>query len=224
MVLKELLSLWHDESALNEIFRRFDEMIVSAKEMFSLSTTFLIKDDNPDGTGKMLSKMDGKLNTLQQVIRRDTITHISVQGTGDMVPCLMLISIIKDAERIGDYCKNIHEVARKASNINDDPLFPDLVEMRAKILIWFDQTKRSFDRQDRDLAKNTREEAYLHEKSCDRMLWELASDNKGRNAVAAALMLRFFKRVAAHLGNICSSVVQPLDKIDYYKLSDQSEE
>jgi phosphate uptake regulator len=88
--------------------------------------------------------------------------------------------------------------------------------MRAKILIWFDQTKRAFDRNDRELAKSTREEAFLHEKECDRLVWELAVDNGGRNAVAVAIIIRFFKRVAAHLGNICTSVVMPIDKLDYF--------
>ena len=29
MVLKELIALWHDESPLAEIFKRFDEMVVT---------------------------------------------------------------------------------------------------------------------------------------------------------------------------------------------------
>ena len=217
MVLKELLSFWHDDTPLAEILKRFDEMIVIAKEMFNKSTSPLKGEEDGEALHRHLIQMDSKLNTLQQVIRRDIVTHISVQGTADIVPCFLLISLIKDVERIGDYCKNFLEIYRHAPKLASDPLLPDIVDMRDKILIWFEQTKRAFDRSDSALAKTTREEAYLHEKECDRQIWSLASDEKGRNAVAVAMILRFFKRIAAHLGNVCTSVVMPFDKLDYFE-------
>lgn len=217
MVLRELLSFWHDDSALKELFRLFDEMLVTAKDMFRMSTAPLAGEPVSKSVEKHIVRMDGRLNTLQQVIRRDIVMHISVQGTTDIVPCLMLMSLTKDAERIGDYCKNIYEVVSKAPQLMGDPLKDDLVDIRSKILIWFDQTKRAFDRSDRELAYSTREESYPVEKHCDRMVWDLAANNRGRNAVAVAMAFRFFKRVTAHLCNICTSVVMPLDKLDFYE-------
>lgn len=217
MVLKELLSFWHDDSPLAEILKRFDEMIVIAKEMFNKTTSPLKGGEDGEPLQRQLIQMDSKLNTLQQVIRRDIVTHISVQGTADIVPCLLLISLVKDVERIGDYCKNFLEIYQNAPNISSDPLLPDVIDMRDKMLIWFEQTKRAFDRSDHALAKATREEAYLHEKECDRQIWALAADEKGRNAVGIAMIIRFFKRIAAHLGNVCTSVVMPFDKLDYFE-------
>ena len=40
------------------------------------------------------------------------------------------------------------------------------------------------------------------------------------NAVCMVLMLRFYKRLVAHMSNIASTVVMPVDMIDYY---DESE-
>lgn len=217
-MLKELLGLWHDRSPLTELSKSFDEMLSIAKEMFSMASSYLVDDVDSKSIRQKLVEMDGRLNTLQQVIRRDLLTHISVQGTtADIVPCLLLMSLVKDAERIGDYCKNIDEIFRHSPSLKDDPLHDDLMEMRGKILEWFGQTMRAFDDNDKDLAKSTREDAYLHEKECDRLLWKLAADNEGRNAVSIALMLRFFKRIAAHLGNICTSVSMPFDKLDYFE-------
>jgi len=217
MVLKELLSLWNDESTLKELFNRFDEMVVDSKEMFNLATSYLVEENEAEDLGRTLVKMDSKLNTLQQVIRRDIITHISVQGAADVVPCLLLMSITKDAERVGDYCKNIYEMSEYVAELKNDPLHPDLIDMRSKMLIWFDQTKRAFDRNDLDLASSTRAEAYLHEKECDRLVMKLAKNSGERNAVPVALTIRFMKRVASHLGNICSSVIMPIDKLDYFE-------
>jgi len=130
------------------------------------------------------------------------------------------MSLTKDAERVGDYCKNIYEILATNARIKGDPLLPDITGMRSKLLVWFDQTKRAFDRADKELAQTTREEAYLHEKECDRIVWSLAENDGDRNPVAIAMLVRFFKRVAAHLGNICTSVVMPLDRLDYFKKPD----
>ncbi len=218
MVFQELTSFWRDQSSLKHVFASFDDMLATAKHMFELSVGPLFTEDCDIGqTKRSLIKMDGRLNTLQQVIRRDVITHIAVQGTTDIVPCLVMMSITKDAERLGDYAKNICEVAEHCARINGDPLYPELKEMGERMGGWFDKTRRSLDEGNKDLARSSREEAYTYEKKCDRLIWALAEDNEGRNAVAAALLLRFFKRVAAHLGNILTTVVMPFDKIDYYE-------
>ena len=39
---------------------------------------------------------------------------------------------------------------------------------------------------------------------------------KGRNVVGPALAYRYFKRVTSHAGNVVTSIVMPLDKLDYY--------
>lgn len=217
MVIQELLSFWRDRSGLKHVFVNFDDMLVTSKNMFHQATEALFADGTDVNQAKRrLIKMDSRLNTLQQVIRRDIITHVAVQGTTDIVPCLVMMSITKDAERTGDYAKNIIEIAEHCDSIRKDPLYEDLRGMSEKIFNWYDKTKLCFEKSDRDLARSTRMEAYDHEKRCDRLIWDLAADNKGRNAVAAALLLRFFKRIAAHLGNILTTVVMPFDKIDYF--------
>lgn len=216
MVIKELIALWHDGSPLADIFKRFDEMITISRDMFDRATAVMEGAGDAESDRDNLLKMDSKINTLQQVIRRDIVTHIAVQGVADIVPCFLLVSLTKDVERIGDYCKNINEIFRVSPYVKDDPLAPTLADMRTKMLAWFGQAKAAFDRSDKELARRTREEAYQHEKECDRLVWDLSRDNGGRNAVAVALMIRFFKRVAAHLGNICTSVTMPFDKLDYF--------
>lgn len=218
MVWKELLSLWHDDdSAMTELLGEFDDMLIKAKEMFSLCTSKLDQGMPLQSDESLLKTMDRDLNKLQQQIRRGIVTHISVQGTGDLIPCLQLMSLTKDAERIGDYCKNILEILQRSPKLPQDPLIPKAIEMRNKILIWFDQTKKAFDKMDVSLARATREESYFMEKECDQIVWSLSEDNQGRNAVSMAVVVRFFKRTAAHLGNICTSVSQPLDKLDYFQ-------
>lgn len=218
MVFKGLLSFWRGRSALQHVFASFNDMLITSKTMFELATDcFTSEQSDLVQTKDNLIKMDTRLNTLQQVIRRDIITHIAVQGTTDIVPCLVMMSIIKDAERTGDYAKNIHEVVEHWPNPREDPLFEFLKETREKVLCLFDQTIQSFEKTDHGLARTTCEGAFPYLKKCDQLVWDLIVDNKGRNAVAAAMIIRFFKRIIAHLENICTSVIMPLDKIDYYE-------
>ena len=216
-MFKELIGFWRDESGLKHIIKHFDEMLIIAKDMFNLSVTCMLENKCLDTSKKDIIRMDGQLNTLQQVIRRDIITHLSVSGNADMVPCLVLMTIIKDAERIGDYVKNLFEIAERCPEMQSDPLIPELIDMTKRMDTWFGQTKDAFDNIDKDLARQVREETFDYEKKCDKIVWDLAICKNDRNAVAIALEFRFIKRIIAHLANICTSVVMPLDKIDYYQ-------
>src|SRR5690606_37699415 len=54
----------------------------------------------------------------------------------------------------------------------------------------------------------------------DEIVFGLArSDSPGSEAVPRALYYRFLKRIVSHLENVLSSVVMPIDRIDYYKES-----
>ena len=216
-MFKELIGFWRDDSTLKHIFDHFDEMLMTAHNMFKISTSCLLQNVCLEEQKNNILKMDGKLNTLQQDIRRDIVTHVSVQGTSDVVPCLMMMVITKDAERLGDYVKNLFEISEKCPHDKNSPLMADLKEISDKIDLWFGQTKKAFDNIDKELARSTREEAFEYEKKCDEIVWDLASKGDSKNAIAFALEFRFYKRIIAHLANICTSVIMPLDKIDYYE-------
>lgn len=216
-MINKLIGFWSDESGLKSIFSSFNEMLITAKVMFEKSTTYLFdKHENTEAESRELVKLDGQINALQQTIRRDIVIHVTVYGAKDMLPCLLLMSLVKDAERLGDYAKNIMEVADRFNKFEKKQYFERLKKMREDILRWFDETKNSFENVDAKHAQKTREDAYRSEKECDRIAWDLMINNNKPDAVALALLFRFFKRISAHLGNICTSVVMPLDKLDYF--------
>ncbi len=52
---------------------------------------------------------------------------------------------------------------------------------------------------------------------CDMLVAGVAASDYGaRDATAVVMGTRFYKRIAAHVLNILSSVVMPLHKLDYY--------
>lgn len=217
MFIQQLINFWKGDSELKSMFSEFDEMINISKDMFGKATGNLFNPSADMGpVSRELIKLDVRLNGLQQTIRKDIVVHITVKGTKDILPCLILMSLVKDAERLGDYAKNIMEIAERFTDFERGKYFESLKTMQKSILGWFDETKEAFDKVDAAHAQKIREDAYSCEKECDRLAWEMMTIKK-QDAVALALLFRFFKRVTAHLGNICTSVVMPLDKLDYYE-------
>ena len=84
------------------------------------------------------------------------------------------------------------------------------------ILALIDHCRHIFDSQDEKMATELICQAAAIEDTCDEQIrWFLAekTDNE-RVDVAYALAFRYFKRYAAHVRNIASSIVQPLHKLD----------
>ena len=54
---------------------------------------------------------DIEVNKYTREVRRNVLSHLTVAGTDDLYSGLLLVSIIIDVERIGDYTKNIVEMA-----------------------------------------------------------------------------------------------------------------
>ncbi|MCB7130307.1 MAG: PhoU domain-containing protein, partial [Candidatus Brocadiales bacterium] len=52
-------------------------------------------------------KMDKQINAYERDVRKKVMTHLAVTGSADLVSGLVLVSVVIDIERIGDYTKNI---------------------------------------------------------------------------------------------------------------------
>jgi hypothetical protein len=53
-------------------------------------------------------------------------------------------------------------------------------------------------------------------KACDSQVSRIISGGECKSPAVFVLLFRFFKRIVRHLTNIVSSVVMPIDKLDYF--------
>ncbi|MHC4556999.1 MAG: PhoU domain-containing protein [Planctomycetota bacterium] len=173
--------------------------------------------EEPDLKQKIYD-IDKKVNDLQKDIRRRIVEHLSLQPTVDVTACLILMSVVKDAERLGDYCKNLYEVIELGAKPIDRKMFGDYFgDIDKDILTLFEQTKKAFIDADEDKARLTWEYEKKIAKDCDKIVEKLArSDLSVNEAVCFVLIARHFKRQAAHLVNIATSVILPLSDLDYF--------
>jgi len=132
--------------------------------------------------------------------------------------CLVLMSVVKDAERLGDYSKNLYEVTELLAEPIDCALFSEYFdEMDKKIMSLFQQTKKAFIDADEEQARSSWQYEKEIAKGCDKIVERLAQSNLTVNqAVCFTLIARHFKRIMAHLVNIATSVVLPLSDLDYF--------
>jgi len=195
----------------------FGHMLDSGRQVFDVAANALLGGTDPEVVEKDLFATDKGINRAQQRIRREVLVHASVQPSASLPACFTLMSLVKDAERIGDYAKNIFDLARMAPPAKGDAERKRLIELKSRLSGYLVETRRVFDSSDEDAARELTRQLVDLEDECDREVDELLKRQDSSPLPATyALAFRHFKRIASHAMNITTSVFMPLDKLDYY--------
>jgi len=214
-----ILDLFKNDHWSNELVRRISQMLELAESMFTYSTGVVIfgqADTNPQG---QLYDRDKRINKLERKIRRRVVSHLSHHQQGADIPsALIFMNVVKDGERLGDYIKNLHEVRAMMPEDPDHELYQRYLEEPTRVISeLFLQTRTAFAESDEAAAgqviKTAKSEGRAHE---DLIRQITTSDLPTHDAVCLVLVLRFYKRLVAHMSNIASTVVMPVDMIDFY--------
>ena len=213
-----LLSFWKGKDFLNEVLKEFEMMLNDTEEMFRQVCRKLLEGKSEANLKDRIYKIDREVNRLEKEIRKRIITHLSIQGNVDVPMSLILMSVVKDAERIGDYAKNLFEVTELLTQPLDKKIFEDLFDgMDKAILQEFSETRAAFIESDKKTARNVLDIEREIVLKCDEAIEKLAKSSYSINvAVCLTLLARYFKRIAAHLANISSSVVMPIQELDFF--------
>ena len=219
-MLKEILSALRGRDVLAEMITKLGEMLEAGEWMFEQASEVLMREIDWSSVSDPLYARDKQINEIERGIRERIITHLSVGHQEDLGACLVLMSVVKDAERIGDYCKNLFEVARFYQREYTRTEYAEpLAEIRAAVKPLFAASRQAFTEADSKGAYSILGQASTITKRCDQLIRQLLSVHDQiapDEAVAYVLLSRFYKRVAAHLANIATSVVSPVPMLDYH--------
>jgi len=217
-MFKNLLSFWKGKDFLLQVMKDFKIMLDEAEPMFEAVCARLTDGADEPELKERIYKIDKKINDLKKEIRRRIVEHLSLQPTVDVNVCLILMSVVKDAERLGDYSKNLYEVTELLEHPIDKSLFAQYFDnLDSDIVKLFDQTRDAFVEGDEDKARSAWDFERRTAKGCDKIVADVArSDLSVNEAVCLALVARYFKRIVAHLVNIATSVILPLSDLDYF--------
>jgi len=218
-MFRELIEALKKKPLLTQMCGEMEQMLESGAEMFHLIASALTGEEPlSQATHDRVYEIDHGINHLQRKIRKQLVEHLIMSPGSDVPISLVLMSIIKDAERVGDITKNLLEVAEAQNGaLPEGPYGEKLKALLADVENLFEPTIQAFTTSDKEIAQRGLVDGQVLAKRCDAVIDDLLEDSLPcREAVLAALTARYLKRISLHLTNVSSSVVMPLHRIDYF--------
>ena len=218
-MFRELLSIFRSDNPLAAMGENFARMLKLAHEMTLVAGDIFFGRKAVPEERKRIYEQDIQVNQLERTVRKQVVTHLSVQGNTPDVPyCLLLMSLVKDVERLGDYAKNVSELADFCpEKLPDDEIVGELRSIRRWIEKAFEEAAEVFATSDRERALRLIQEGRDITHRCDALIERIAHANYDTNTTTALVLgTRYYKRIGAHLLNVLSSVVMPVHKVDYF--------
>ncbi len=218
-MIGEILKLLSKDNLQVQAMTECFEMVDMCHEMVTASVDSLRRRDDASMDIDILA-MDKKLNAFERDVRRKVMTHLALGHTGDLSSGLMLISIVIDLERIGDYSKNIYELAlNHPARLECGPLEQDLQEIETAALENFGRAVKAFKTGDEEEARalmtDYKEDISKRTRELEKKLVTAEVELPASTATSMALYMRFLKRISAHSRNLVSALVNPVDRIGY---------
>jgi phosphate uptake regulator len=167
-----------------------------------------------------IKETDKKVNKYEREVRRKVFNHLVVVGPANLPSGLALISIIIDIERIGDYAKNMVELALDHPGKLHGGKFEEVISsIEEAVSDNFVQTKECLIKESSDVAAELLAKYAWVNDVCDETVVEIVKEKDKTitpgDAAALALYTRWLKRINSHLRNITTSVINPFDRIGF---------
>ncbi|MCC5790489.1 MAG: hypothetical protein JJT75_12710 [Opitutales bacterium] len=217
---RNFLQYFQRDNLLTQALNESHRMLRLDLEMYQASVHSLREHEQGGFDIDVLQK-DKEINRFEREVRQKVLTHLTVSGASDLQSGLVLVSIIIDIERIGDYAKNIYDLAEyHTARLDAGSLEERLGTVEKKTTEIFSSTVKAFQDHDVDLAREV-----MHwykdslSKECEEIIRHIiegkAPDLNAPTATAVSLYARYLKRIGGHSRNIVTSVVNPFHRIGY---------
>jgi phosphate uptake regulator len=210
-------------SQLEQTERKVGDMLADARHSFDQAGSALLAGADPTAIGDDVHATDKRINARERDIRRDLVVHASVRPGGSDVPLILAyMAVAKDVERIGDYAKNIYDLAMQGIDLSQADDLEQLTSYQRRISLLISQTASTFLDREVDQARDFLSEADALLKDFDQRITEcVLSDRPSSYGVPRALYYRYLKRITAHLMNVLTALTMPVDRLAYFDEAEQ---
>ena len=220
-LFNDIIKIWKSDSLLSQAWEDSISMLNLSHAVFLKSLDSFNSNDSKEEV-RALKREDKKINDFQMTVRRKVLTHFSLETNSRQVPNgLILVDMVVDIERIGDYCKNISDLTiMNKEVINYGDLSDDLTSMELEVKSRFSSTVQVIENQDEDLARSLIENykqtvSSVSDKIVESIIRGDVQFESHSQSASLVLYSRYLKRIGAHLKNITSTVVNTYDRIGY---------
>jgi len=222
-VFKNLVNIWKSEDSLSQAWSSSNEMLVISHDMFNDSINAL-RSGEKNKVIKSIKQRDEIINQYHRDIRKKVVTYYSVsKDILNIDSGLVLLNMVVDIERVGDYSKNILDLAKHhPKKLVSEKVSDDLRIIEKAVIERFKNTVIAIETMDEDIARKLIK-SYRSDlgKISDNLVASSISGNfqigEEHRASSMVLYARYLKRIGAHLKNITSVVVNPFESIGYKK-------
>lgn len=213
-----MFSIFRDADQLENVEQQLHAMLASCQDAYRLATQAAFGETEVVEAGAQLLALDKDINRTERAIRRELLVHGTVRGAEvDQGLMLAYMSVAKDIERIGDKCKDIWELAQMGADLSKGTDTDEIQSHRNQVAALISETLDAFTAQDTDRVHELIPTIRSDGTHFDNHVFQLVmSDLPSKEAAPPALFYRYIKRLSAHLSNILSSIVMPIDRLDFY--------
>jgi len=213
----QIANIWKGEPLMKKAIEKFGEMLSQGEYIFNRAWEIFLAQTATEQAKQELYASDTAINNYERDIRKILVEHLSLRPGHDVSGALVMMSMVKDAERIGDYSKNIFEVGIMCEEkIKNMKYLDRLSSIQRKIADRFPHVKKAFLESDEKLAEQLLIDYAPIKSECNNALRDLFSEQLSTcESVSTALISRYLKRVNSHMSNIVSGIIYPLEQIDF---------
>ena len=219
-MFKQIFEIFKSDSLYEQALTECHEMLEIVREMFNESINSLRNSDTAEIPIDIYAT-DKKINEFERDVRRKVMTHLAIGGKEDIGSGLILVSVVIDIERMGDYTKNIYDLAVQHPRKLDAGSFEKtLSDMEKSTKEFLNKAIDAFKEQNIDSARQLMIEyktdiASTSNEIVNSLISGKNNDFSSEQAGALCLYARYLKRIAAHSRNLVSSIVNPFERIGY---------
>jgi phosphate uptake regulator len=215
MIVKQILQTYRTHKVIRESEKKIRTMVELALSIFTASSHALLHRQEVDFD---LYARDREINDLVVDVRRKIVEHLSIPACHNVGGELVFLKVINDIERVGDYSKNLMDLAKQLpAPLPQNRHYRQLVGMFPTVEDFFQKAESAlFDGVEED-ARTVIEGHLEINRACEGIVEDLLKDKEipAPEAIALALTARYFKRVSSHLKNVASTAVNPFPHIGY---------
>jgi len=170
----ELLEIFRSGDPMKLVADEFMKMLAITHEMANIVQPTIFDHSLSLEGRKQIYDLDVQVNKLERSIRKRIISHLTLHHSH--VPyCLLLMSLVKDAERIGDYVKNVADLSELGGGeVPSGELRDELTDQVNTIMRLFEATPQVLAKQDREGANELIRIGRNAGKRSDKLVFEVA--------------------------------------------------
>jgi len=211
-----------DDSGIDHIEAQVQRMVTDARHTFDLAMN-AITGGSVASVADEVRRTDRQINVTEMEIRRELVVHFSVHAGGDATEMLVFMNMVKDLERIGDYNKNVFDLAEEGVSFAGADDLERILGFRDEISSRIALMGEILTVRDEERARAYIARSDELRREFDNLVNELVhSTEPALHAVPRALLYRFLKRITAHSMNVVTAVIMPVDRLDYYDEADDT--